>query len=615
MQHDEFRSQYEVVLSNRLNRRELIQRSAVLGLSVPAISILLAACGGDDDDDDTDAADPDPDDEDQDEGDDEPSDDPTDEPDDEEEEPTDDSDDSSDDPSDDEPDDDRAGGELVIGVQIEPSVLDAQLLSNTQDVPTMAQLYDSLMKYTPELELEPHLAESVEVIDDTTYQFVIHEGVMFHNGRELTAEDMRYSLLRAKDPDLDITRRLVEMIDDVQVEDDRTITVTLTERTPLFLHWLSAHTTAAVPQEVIEELGEDFARNPVGTGPFKFDSWESGSRITLSAFDDYFLGRPHLDTLVYRILPDLSVVTLELEAGELDVAPFVSPEDFERIESAAHLEIGYAEELNYWFFGMNSASEQTVADGHAEREGIFNDRRVRQAFYHGVDWDEVSLFGLEHDAFGERHYVFHPTIVPWYDPSAADEWPEPAYDPDRARELLEEAGYGDGLEFEVLIWNPESERIVVPLQAQLAEIGVTMNIQFYELATWLEFVNPGNYDAYIARWTGQDSGDPFAWLYLQFHSEYYGAPGNRARFQTDETDEMLAAAEMEDDPSAREQAYNEALRALIREVPQIPMFSTNRVTVWNQRVNGLVADPLSSWSADILRLWHPPHSEVWVENS
>lgn len=501
------------------------------------------------------------------------------------------------------------GGTITVGIPVEPAILDAQLVGNTQEIPVASLLYDSLLKYSPDLVLNPHVAESMEVIDDTTYRFRIRQGVTFHNGREITAEDVRFSLLRAKDPDLEITRRLVEMIDTVEVDDPETVTVTLTERTPLFLHWLSAIETAIVPQEEIEALGDAFGRNPVGTGPFRFVSWESGSRITLAAFDDYFLGRPYIDEVVYRILPDLSVVGLELENGTLDLAPFVSAEDFGRIEANPNLDFGTVPQLNYWFFGMNCAENTDVA----ERVGVFRDKRVRQAFYHGVDWETIALFGLENDAFGYRHRVFYPANVSWHDPSIEEEWPQPQYDPDRARQLLAEAGYANGLALETVIWNREAERIAIPLQEELAGIGVTLSIQYYELATWLDFVNPGNFDSYIARWTGQDSSDPYPWLYLQFHTSAFGPTGNRARFANEQIDQLLDAAEAEADPELRVQKYIDAAKALVPEIPQIPLFGTNAVSVWNPRIRDFQPDALTSWSASVVRLWYPPFSEVWID--
>jgi len=501
------------------------------------------------------------------------------------------------------------GGTLSVGIPVEPAILDAQLVGNTQEIPVASLLYDSLFKYSPDLMLTPHIAEAVEVVDDTTYRFQIRQGVTFHNGREMTADDVRYSLLRAKDPDLEITRRLVEMIDTVEVDDPQTVTVTLTERTPLFLHWLSAIETAIVPQEVIESEGDAFGRNPIGTGPFRFVSWESGSRITLAAFDEYFLGRPYIDEVVYRIVPDLSVVGLELENGTLDLAPFVSAEDFGRLEANPNLEFGTVPQLNYWFFGMNCAENTEVAT----RIGVFRDPLVRQAFYHGVDWETIALFGLENDAFGYRQRVFYPANVPWHDPTIEEAWPQPQYDPDRARQLLAEAGYADGLSIETVIWNREAERIAIPLQEELAGIGVTLSIQFYELATWLDFVNPGDFDCYIARWTGQDSSDPYAWLYLQFHTSMFGPAGNRARFASEAIDQMLDEAEAEPDPDLRIQKYVAAAKALVPEIPQIPLFGTNAVSVWNPRVRDFQPDALSSWSASVVRLWYPPYAEVWID--
>lgn len=503
------------------------------------------------------------------------------------------------------------GGTITIGMSIEPANLGAQLIGNTQEMPVAAQLYDSLMKYTPQLELSPHICTSYEVVSPTAYRFKIRQDVKFHNGRAMTAEDVRYSLLRAKDPNLKITRRLVEMIDTVSVDDPQTVTVSLSKAEPLFLHWVSAVQTAMVPKEVIDAEGDGFARRPVGTGPFKFDSWQSGSRITLSAFDDYFLGRPYLDSVVYRIVPDSSVVALELTNGTIDIAPDpeILPEVFPKIASDSKLDFGTTPQLNYWFFGMNCAADTSVA----KRQGIFRDKRVRQAFYHGVDWDKVAQIGIGDPHFGSRNDLFEPKIVPWRDESHQALLPKPQHDVDAAKKLLADAGHGDGLNLEVMVWNDNGKRMAVPLQAELKNIGVNLSIQFYELATWVQYANAGNFDCYLAQWTGQDSADPYSWFYLQFNSASFGSAGNRARFKNDQIDQLLNAAQTESDATERIKHYVATEAALIPEIPQIPLWGSNAVIAWNKRVQGLVPDPLTSWSASIVRLWYPPYSQVWIK--
>jgi peptide/nickel transport system substrate-binding protein len=203
-------------------------------------------------------------------------------------------------------------------------------------------------------------------------------------------------------------------------------------------------------------------------------------------------------------------------------------------------------------------------------------------------------------------------VVPWHDEAIEQQWPEPQYDVELAKSLLAEAGLADGFECEAIIWNPEAERVAVPLQQELANIGITMSIQTYELATWLDFVNPGNFDCYIARWTGQDTSDPYAWLYLQFHSSMFGSAGNRARFSSPDIDALLDTAEGEPDQAARLAKYVEAAKALVLEFPQIPLFGTNAVAVWNPRVQGFAPDAMTSWSASVVRLWYPPYAEVWL---
>src|SRR5207302_2035436 len=257
-------------------------------------------------------------------------------------------------------------------------------------------------------------------LDDKTWVFHLRQGVRFHDGSDLTANDVKYTYDSVLDQNFNSPSRAFYLtVDRVDATDKNTVTFTL--KSP-FAPFLSYMDLAIVPQAAAQK--SDFGTKPIGTGPFKVDTWNTGDSIDLSANDGFYGGRPNLDRVRVKVVPDNSARVVGLESGDLDfVQSPVSPQDVSRVQSAAKLKVDRTPAAGYTYVSLNTA------------DPILSDKRVRQALSHLVNKQQIidTIYkGIGKPANGP--------IVPGMWAYSAD---IPAYDysPDKARQVLDDAGW------------------------------------------------------------------------------------------------------------------------------------------------------------------------------
>lgn len=432
---------------------------------------------------------------------------------------------------------------------------------NTNDQPSarvMRQIYDTLVVQTEDLELVPGLAESWEQIDELTWEFTIREGVTFHNGDTLTASDVKFTLDRLRDPEVGAPAAfLVGFIDEIELVDDMTVRI-ITESpfVPALTH-LSHTATSILNERAVTEAGEDYGTEVViGTGPFRFVSWETASQIVLDRNEDWWGGEVLPERVIFRPIPEGTVRAIELETGGIDIAYALEPRDAIRFEDTAGINLASVETLSTNYVGFNAQSEP------------FDDVRVRQAINYAIDVDTIVEAIFEGRALGASSpispQVFgsHPGLEPF------------GYDPERARELLAEAGYADG--FSTTIWtndNPLRIQIAEIAQAQLGELGIDVDVQVLEWSTYLDETAAGNHDMFILGWVTVTADADYG-LYALFHSSQFGAPGNRTFWSNERVDELLDLGRRTEDPDQRLEFYLEAQEIIREEAPWIFLLIT-----------------------------------------
>ncbi|NJB67147.1 peptide/nickel transport system substrate-binding protein [Desulfobaculum xiamenense] len=462
----------------------------------------------------------------------------------------------------------QRGDLLVLGSIAEPSNLIPALASDSASHDVIALLYVSLVRYNRNIELEPYAAESYEVLDGgRLLRFKLREDIRWTDGVELTADDVEFTYRVMIDPGTPTAYsenyKLVK-----QFTKTGKYSFEVTYDKP-YAKALVSWAMEILPKHILEGenlMNTRYSREPVGAGPFKLKSWEAGRRIVLEANDDYFLGRPHLDGVVFRVIPDMSTMFLELKAGNLDFMG-LTPQQYLFQTKGPEWEANF-NRFEYLSFGYNFI-------GWNLRLPMFADKRVRQALAHAVDKQALIkgvLMGL-----GE------PTIGP-YKPGTwmfNDKLTDYDFNPQKTRDMLAEVGWrdsdGDGwldrdgkrFSFTLLTNQGNEQRIKIATiaQANLKDVGIEVKVRTVEWAAFLkEFIDKGNFDAVVMGWTIPQDPD----LFNVWHSSK-AVPGglNFIDYRNPELDELLVKGRSLIDPAERKPVYDRVQEILHDDQPYL----------------------------------------------
>lgn len=370
--------------------------------------------------------------------------------------------------------DDRPAEIVVTHPQEPPNWNYWQTGATALTAPTYLNVIQPLVERQADGSVEPLLAESWDVSDDSLeYTFHLRGDVTFHDGTELDAADVVYSLLKnAESPNGNMANALA-VVEAVEAVDDRTVSVRLSQASQGFLQAVGMNSGIIVPDGFHENNEPE--SEMIGTGPYVFGAYRPDVDLTLDRFDDYWGELPFFEKVTWRFIPDETAALNALEAGDVDMVGAVLGEGVDRIESLATQDdfqvlLPAPNEQAYFYF--NSEVE------------TFQDERVRQAIAHGIDREAHLIAAVS--GYGEVNCVHS---VPYSEPYRTDYCPYD-YDPERARELLAEAGYTDDLEIEYkYLTIAEFPPMMEVFVDQMSDIGVTVNQVGIDLATWLEEVN------------------------------------------------------------------------------------------------------------------------------
>ena len=426
--------------------------------------------------------------------------------------------------------------------------------------PALGRLREAAMDLEASMEGQEHtddaimetagdLAESFEMVDDKTYKFKLREGVKFHNGEELKASDVKFSLERAKTMPKAMSN--ASAIDHVSVEGDYDLTIHLSRPYPSLLYVLNDTSMKILSEKAVTEAGETYGEEPIGTGPFMFKEWVPNDHWTLVRFDDYFDGPA--TSITNRIIPEGSARTIALETGEIDVILTVDPVDAANVEANDELVLESWPSASVEFMAFNTT-----------KKGL-DDVRVRQAITYAMNRQEFVDTIVE--GRGEVASSFIAKTLPGWN-EEVQPYPQ---DLEKAKELLAEAGYGDGLDLKMYVSGDVRNRTAQVVQAQLAQIGVNVDINVYEWGAFQDAINAGEHELLILGWTNTTC-DPEYSVTPLFHSKNCGMNGNRAYLRDEKVDEMIDAASMETDREKRLQTYRDLQVRLNELCPWVPLY-------------------------------------------
>lgn len=448
--------------------------------------------------------------------------------------------------------------------------LDPHQGKDTPAVQVNTQIFDTLVTVDPETnEVVPQIAESWEQTDDQTYVFKIREGIKFHDGSDLTAEDVKFSLDRARNSAA--VSYIVNFIEEVTVDDDHTVTVKTTAPYAPTLRNLAIPFAAIVPKAVVEADENAFIQNPVGSGPYKFVEWNHGDHVTLKAFDDYYAGKPETENLIMKVIPETSQRTIALETGEVDLAYDLAVNDIPKVNSDDKLTVYEIPSLTCWYVSMNMNKKP------------FDNPKVREAMSMAIDRQTI-IDTINAGSGQTADAIIAPAVFGYYSTGVKE------YNPTKAKELLAEAGYPNG--FSTTLWvNDNQSRIEMcqAMQAMLLEVGVQCNLEVLEFGSFISRTTAGDHDLAYFGWT-TSSGDADYSYYSLEHSTQQGAAGNRSFLADPDVDKLIEEARSNTNEEERKELYKELAIKLDEINNNIPVYYSSINVGANKKVEGFVMD-------------------------
>lgn len=440
---------------------------------------------------------------------------------------------------------------LTIAQGADPVSLDPYGTTDTPAIRVASCIFETLVTRDDNGEIAPGLAESWEIVDDTTYVFHLRQGVKFHNGEELKASDVAFSFSKiAESPHASSIRATIDF-ENSKAVDDYTFEMKMTEPFGPILNHLGHAVMAIVNEKAYTEAGDAVGQNPVGTGPYKFVSWAASDRIVLEANQEYWGTAPAIPNVIWRTIPEVATRSIEVEAGGVDVAVDIQASDVERLESKEGVEVFREVASSINFIGLNTT------------KAPFDNVKVRQAI--DLATDKEAIYNVVYQGTGTIAEAPMSSVVWAYN----DQLPKHEYNVEKAKELLAEAGYADGFKMTMTTDESQARQDTAEIvQSQLAAIGIQVEIQSLERTTYIGEVCAGTLEAFSLGWSS-DTGDPDYALYASFHSSQHGEGGNMSFYTNEEVDRLLQLGRTSTDQEERKEAYLEAQAIVWEEVPCI----------------------------------------------
>ena len=459
---------------------------------------------------------------------------------------------------------------IVIATSAEPTSLDPQYGEDTTTQRVVMQIADTLITVDDNMNYIPCLAEKYEVSSDgLTYKFYLRKGVKAHNGDELTSEDVAFTIERGKASAL--VKKAFAAIDKVECPDKYTVVMHLAYASPIQLAYLSSPSTGIVNKRACAEMGDRaFGRKPIAYGPYKVIEWVSGDSVKLEAFQDYWSGKPAIDNAIFKIYTDSNTAAIALQNGQVDVVLDVSTADVKSLETRENVKVYTGDSLIAYHLHMNC------------KRKIFEDVRVRQAMNYAVDTQAIIV-----SCFDSVGATTMDSFIPKMSLAERPDAGNYTYDPEKAKQLLSEAGYADGFSCKILVTSGVQEKMAQVLKAYLAMVNVDLQIEVFEWSTLLSVVNSNDYDMTILRIVAMIP-DPDLSLYTRFESSQVY---NFSRYTDEKLDKMLNDARVCTDRSKRTQMYLDINNYLWKTVPTVPICFTSVINAANAAIKGYSTDP------------------------
>jgi peptide/nickel transport system substrate-binding protein len=476
------------------------------------------------------------------------------------------------------PQPERAPGYLVVGLENSPTTLDPRYATDANSSRIGALIFNSLTRTDQDGNLRPELAERWEIIDDRTYLFHLRKGITFHNGKPFTAADVEYTYRSIRDPkNHSPVGSALQFLKSVEQIAPYQVRFRLAAPYAPFLE----NTNLGIVPEGISVGGGSRSEGLMGTGPFALERILPGERIVLKANANYWEGPPSISGLIFKIIPDAMIRALEFKKGGVDfLQNDLEPDMLPWLEKKARATVKIAQGTTFQYMGMNL------------EHPVLRRREVREAIACGIDRELLIrhlLKGLATSATGllsPLNWAYEPTVTKF------------AYDPQKAKRLLDQAGFtdpdGDGpmprFKLSYKTTNLDlRRRMAEALKEQLSQIGIDLEVRTYEWGTFYADIKQGNFHLYTLQWVGAD--DPDIYFNL-FHSRSIPPNGdNRGRYQNPDIDHLLEMGRRSLNQEERKLIYGKVQKILAQDLPYVPLWWMKNVVLTRPEIQGFIPYP------------------------
>ncbi len=432
-----------------------------------------------------------------------------------------------------------SGKNLVVSQFADAVTLDPHKTNDAASATPMKQIYNTLIALDDNMQPAPSLATEWKALDDFTWEFKLAKGVKFHNGEEMKASDVEFTIKRFINPETaTVAGFMLSSVSDVKVIDDYTVQLITKVPFASIIYNLTHVSTSILNEKAVTEAGNDYGIKPVGTGPFKFVEWKRNQEIVMEKNEDYFMPPTQIDKITFRIIPEGATSFSELKTGGVDVVLDVQTQYKEQFDADQELEL-----IDFLTF-----STRYLAFDH--RQEPFNDVRVRKAVNYATDKDAIIRVAYDGNAdilaqpMTPKINGYDDTIKPY------------EYDVEKAKQLLAEAGYPDGFSSILYLSDKEEDnKLATILQSQLKEVGINVDLQVLEWGAYLDKVAEG-VPMFLLGWTTV-TADADNGMYSNFHSSAFGKQGNRIYYNNPVIDDLLDKGRTEFDSQKRTDNYKE----------------------------------------------------------
>lgn len=492
-----------------------------------------------------------------------------------------------------------SGKTLVYGRGADSKLLDPIQVTDGESFKPTDQIFDTLVEYDKKTtEVVPGLAESWETSEDgLTWTFKLRKNIQFHDGTPFNAEAVVYNFERWMDPNHPehkggefpyygymfggFVGDEGHIIESVTAMDENTVQFKLKKPLGPFLSNLAMSPFGIASPAAVKKDPVKFAQNPVGTGPFKFESWKKNDSVVLVKNENFWKkGLPQLDRVIFKSIPDNAARYSALQSGGIDMMDGLNPNDVGLIKQDSQFKLYEQPGMNVGYLAFNTGKKP------------FDNSKVRQAINHAVNKEAI----IKNFYAGQAIPAVNP--IPPMMWSYNDQVQDYPYDLNKAKQLLKEAGYPDGFEIEFYAmteprpYMPNGKKIAEFIQADLAKIGIRAKIVTYDWQTYLDLTGKGEHQMALMGWNG-DNGDPDNFLYVLLDKDNTRMPdaGNIAFYKSDKVHDLLIQAQSITEQKERTKLYQEAQELIKNDAPWVPIAHATVTYAAQKDITGFVPHP------------------------